>query len=117
MRTSPLAAKFEAALQHHRLNGVPKHIVSEAKAAHKQLDAIKAIAEKHIDGPTQTSDEDKPTTEDKTIVPNAQECHKALTVFWTPWTSTRKGEPPRRSKGRIVAGCSDHNFEYARCND
>ena len=81
VRTSPLAAKFEAALQHHRLKGVPKHIVSEAKAAHKQLNAIKAIAEKHIDGSTQISDEDKPATEDKTIVSNAQECHNALIGF------------------------------------
>ena len=78
MKTSPLAAKFEAALQHHRLKEVPKHIVSEARAAHKQLNAVKAIAEKHIDGSTQISDEDKPATEDKTIVPNAQECHKAF---------------------------------------
>ena len=95
---------------------MPKHIVSEAKAAHKQLNAIKAVAEKHIDGSTQISDEDKPATEDKTIVPNAQECHNALIVFGALWTSTRKGEPPRRSKGRVVAGCSDHNLEYARCN-
>ena len=60
---------------------MPKHIVSEAKAAHKQLGSIKAIAEKHINGSTQISDEDKPITEGKTIVPNAQESHKALIVF------------------------------------
>ena len=45
------------------------------------MNAVKAIAEKHIDGSTQISDEDKPATEDKTIVPNAQECHKALIDF------------------------------------
>ena len=81
MKTSPLAAKFEAALQHPRLKDVPKHIVSEAKAAHKQVSAIKAIAEKHINGSTQISGEGKPITEDKTIVPNAQESRKALIDF------------------------------------
>ena len=81
VKTSPLAAKFEAALQHPRLKDVPKHIVAEAKAAHKQLGSIKAIAEKHIDGSTQISDEDKPITEDKTTVPKAQESHKALIDF------------------------------------
>ena len=81
MRISRLAAKFEAALNHPRVKEVPKHIVSEAKAAHKQLGSIKAIAEKHINGSTQISGEDKPITEDKTIVPTAQESHKALTVF------------------------------------
>ena len=81
VKTSPLAAKFEAALQHPRLKDVPKHIVAEAKAAHKQLGSIKAIAEKHINGSTQISDEDKPIAEDKTTVPKAQESHKALIDF------------------------------------
>ena len=79
--TAPLAAKFEAALQHPRLKDVPKHIVAEAKAAHKQLGSIKAIAEKHINGSTQISDADKLIAEDKTTVPKAQESHKALTDF------------------------------------
>ncbi len=96
--TAPLAAKFEAALQHPRLKDVPKHIVAEAKAAHKQLNAIKAIAEKHINGSTQISDEDKPTTEDKTIVPNAQESHKALFFFLDTIDKHNKIEPPRRSE-------------------
>ena len=81
VRTSPLVAKFEAALNHPRVKEVPKHIVSEAKAAHKQVNAIKAIAEKHINGSTQISDGDKTITEDKTIVPNAHEGHNALIVF------------------------------------
>ena len=98
VRTSPLVAKFEAALNHPRVKEVPKHIVSEAKAAHKQVDAIKAIAQKHFNGPTQLSGEDKPITEMKTSVHNAQESHKALTDFWTPWISTARNEPPRRSQ-------------------
>ena len=77
---------------------MPKHIVSEAKAAHKQLNAVKAIAEKHIDGSTQISDEDKPITEDKTIVPKAQESHKALTDFLETMDKHQKNEPPRRSE-------------------
>ena len=81
VRTSPLSAKLEAALNQPRVREVPKHIVSEANAAHKQVGAIKALAEKHIHGSTQISDEDKPITEDKTIVPNAQESHKALIDF------------------------------------
>ena len=81
VRTSPLSAKLDAALNHPRVREMPKHIVSEAKAVHKQVNAIKAIAEKHINGSTQISGEDKPITEDKTIVPTAQENHKALTVF------------------------------------
>ena len=98
MKTSPLAAKFEAALQHPRLREVPKHIVSGAKAAHKQVSAIEAIADKHINGATQISDEDKPITEDKTIVPKAQESHKALTDFLDTMDKHQKNEPPRRSK-------------------
>ena len=81
VRTSPLSAKLEAALNHPRVREVPRHIVSEAKAAHKQANAIKTVAEKHINGSTQISDEDKPITEDKKIVPNAQESHKALIDF------------------------------------
>ena len=93
-----LVATFDAAFHHPRLKGTPKHIVAEAKAAHKQLGSIKAIAEKHIDGSTQISDEDKPITEDKAIVPNAQESHKALTDFLETMDKHQKNEPPRRSE-------------------
>ena len=98
VKTSPLAAKFEAALQHPRLKDVPKHIVAEAKAAHKQVGSIKAIAEKHINGSTQISDEDKSIAEDKTTVPKAQESHQALIDFLETMDKHQKNEPPRRSE-------------------
>ena len=82
VRTSPLSAKLVAALNHPRVREVPKHIVSESITAHKQVNAIKATAEKHINGSTQISGEDKPMTEDKTIVPNAQESQRAVTDFF-----------------------------------
>ena len=82
---------------------MPKHIVSEAKAAHKQLGSIKAIAEKHIDGSTQISDEDKPITEDKTIVPNAQESHKALTDLMD--SLHKHGKKPAAAPLQVVSRC------------